>query len=294
MVKTAVIAVMLTAMLMLGAPGWAQDSGPGAPFLLAQSSTYSFTTGGITLADRDDPTLAASASGALSHYGWWKPAARQRFVASDKQDRAEQGTWQPAAVTNLPGLAGALGASGPSLLGQDHYRFAWSSYQLPASAAPWRSLRSQQKKSAFSARLLAHRGNAPGATLPSNMAGASYIGYDPQREETEQQGGYLALEWRSGPMGVTIGGGVSRSHTASPGSGPAAYSLNRSIGGGSAQGSHSFETNNRWGAFVAMPYQISDRVGLLSEFSYFGGQDPNASTPADNEWVLGLQFRFGF
>lgn len=243
-------------------------------------------------------------SNPLSHYGWWKPGGHQSLGAADEQARAEQGAFAAPHGVQLPGLYAAPGQEDAALLGGGDYRFAWGTHL--ATPAPAQSLAAPHddgslKAGPFTARLLTHRGSEPGAVLPSALSGRvtpDVEGYDPQREEMLQQGGYLALEWRSGAMGLTIGGGLSRTHVATASGGASEerllrYSLDR--GPSSSRSSSSgFDSSHRVAAFVAMPYQITDRFGLMPEFSYYHGQSDAGPESGDNEWVMGLQFRFGF
>jgi hypothetical protein len=45
---------------------------------------------------------------------------------------------------------------------------------------------------------------------------------------------------------------------------------------------------------MAMPYQFSDAVGLRPELSYHYDEALDSGLDPANEWVMGLQFSFGF
>jgi hypothetical protein len=45
---------------------------------------------------------------------------------------------------------------------------------------------------------------------------------------------------------------------------------------------------------MAMPYQLSEAVGLRPELAYHYDEALSGSLDPANEWVMGLQFSFGF
>ncbi len=295
--------VTILVLLAVLAPGYAYAQETAPPLMLASASGLPVMGQGVQVAGLTETVPATGGADLLAQYSWWKPSGHRAVTVADEQARAEQGQSSPASGVSLPGLYAAPGKDDHGVLGDTDYRFAWSSHLAPP--APTQSLAAPQdddqlRAGPFTARLLTHRGSSPGAVLPSALSGRVPSGpeaYDPQREELLQQGGYLALEWRSGPMGLTIGGGLSRTHVASAGSASEdrllRYSLDRATSSGHRSGS-GFDSGHRVAAFVAMPYQITDRFGLLPEFSYYHGQADIGTESDDNEWVMGLQFRFGF
>ncbi len=114
----------------------------------------------------------------------------------------------------------------------------------------------------------------------------------------ETGGGYMALEWRTGSLALTLGGGYSQdsAFTGEGGSGGGGRSFvsARSGGSSSSGGSAHYDALRRWGAYLAVPYQLTDRIGLRPEVSYFYEDSLSGTTTPGNEWVMGLQCRFGF
>ncbi|MFH1057232.1 MAG: hypothetical protein V1797_00970 [Pseudomonadota bacterium] len=119
--------------------------------------------------------------------------------------------------------------------------------------------------------------------------------------EGEDRGGFLALRWRPGShLGLDVGGGYQRGHdTTGSGEGlswqmasPAPLMALRDAGG--SGGGANYLSYGRWAAFMALPYQLTDHVGLRPEVSYYYGENPDLGRSAANEWVMGLQFTFGF
>lgn len=153
------------------------------------------------------------------------------------------------------------------------------------------------------ARLVAVRSSAWEGRLPGHMSmltqaeadrGGDYLSGGPA--DSHEQAGYLALQLRTGALGFTIGGGYERTSLATSEAGSSAgggFSA-ASLSTGPTRGGSQYNSVGRWSAFVAMPYQISERVGILPEFSYYHG-DAEAKTEVEgDEWVMGLQFQFGF
>lgn len=119
--------------------------------------------------------------------------------------------------------------------------------------------------------------------------------------ESEERGGFLALRWRpDSNLGVDLGGGYQRGHDTTGGeaglswqmASPAPLMAMRDAGGGSA--GTNYLSYGRWAAFMALPYRLSDNLGLRPEVSYYHGDNPDLGRSAANEWVMGLQFTFGF
>lgn len=154
----------------------------------------------------------------------------------------------------------------------------------------------------FRARLLALPGSALLASFPQTL---SLVPGDPGQEPADDalpeagyavSGGFLALELRRGPVRLTLGGGLLRSYAATGGTtaqAPAgAFSLSSlAVSPPAGETSKGLEPYNRWAAFVAVPYRLSDRMGLTPELSYHHAEDPEQT---GNEWVMGLRFSFGF
>lgn len=125
----------------------------------------------------------------------------------------------------------------------------------------------------------------------------------PHREaglpEGEEPGGYLALRWRpDSSLGLDLGGGYQRGHAATSGdsyawqvASPGPVMAMRELVGAP---NTSYQTYGRWAAFMAMPYQLSPNLGLRPEVSYYYSENPELGRTAGNEWVMGLQFTFGF
>lgn len=125
----------------------------------------------------------------------------------------------------------------------------------------------------------------------------------PHREaglpEGVEPGGYLALRWRpDASLGLDLGGGYQRGHAATSGdayawqvASPGPVMALRDISGAP---STSYQTYGRWAAFMAMPYQLLPNLGLRPEVSYYYSENPELGRTAGNEWVMGVQFTFGF
>jgi hypothetical protein len=112
----------------------------------------------------------------------------------------------------------------------------------------------------------------------------------------EANGGYMALEWRTGSLALTLGGGFSES-SAYTGSGSstggrafASTKSSSSTSGGEAR----YDALRRYGAYLAAPYQLTERIGLRPEVSYFYEDSLSGAAEPGNEWVMGLQCSFGF
>jgi hypothetical protein len=110
-------------------------------------------------------------------------------------------------------------------------------------------------------------------------------------------GGYMALEWRTGSLALTLGGGYSEAG-AFTGSGTNAsgrvFASSKSGSSSNGGASARYDALRRYGAYLAAPYQITDRIGLRPEVSYFYEDSLSGATDPGNEWVMGLQCNFGF
>ncbi len=125
----------------------------------------------------------------------------------------------------------------------------------------------------------------------------------PHREaglpEAEEPGGYLALRWRpDSSLGLDVGGGYQRGHAATAGdsyawqvASPGPVMAMRELTGAP---NTSYQTYGRWAAFMAVPYQLLPNLGLRPELSYYYSENPDLGRASGNEWVMGLQFTFGF
>ncbi len=125
----------------------------------------------------------------------------------------------------------------------------------------------------------------------------------PHREDglpdSVEPGGYLALRWRpDSSLGLDLGGGYQRGHAATSGdayawqvASPGPVMALRDITGAP---STSYQTYGRWAAFMAVPYQLAPNLGLRPELSYYYSENPELGRTAGNEWVMGVQFTFGF
>ena len=173
-----------------------------------------------------------------------------------------------------PELAGLVGPDSSSPVGYDYWQFN----PQPAKAGP------------FSARVLAP-GQVPGLETLAPLPGEAALETEPP------YGGYLALEWRSKSWGLTIGGGYSRSFDLGdqPAGSVAPRRIAASFSGASAAGSTGGRAPlDRWSAFLALPYRISDRLGVRPEVSFSYESPSTGARAPGNEWVMGLQFDFGF
>ncbi len=112
----------------------------------------------------------------------------------------------------------------------------------------------------------------------------------------EANGGYMALEWRTGSLALTLGGGYSEASAftgnggSSSGRSFASTGSSSSTSGGAAR----YDALRRYGAYLAAPYQLTDRIGLRPEVSYFYEDSLSGTATPGNEWVMGLQCSFGF
>jgi hypothetical protein len=115
---------------------------------------------------------------------------------------------------------------------------------------------------------------------------------------SEAGGGYMALEWRTGPLALTLGGGYSQDNAFTGEGGAAAggkaFVSTRSGASSSSSGNARYDALRRWGAYLAVPYQVTDRIGLRPEVSYFYEDSLSGADAQSNEWVMGLQCSFGF
>ena len=156
----------------------------------------------------------------------------------------------------------------------------------------------------LSAKLLAARDVDSAHGFLNGLSSASSLS-DPTRQDdsdsNNQSSGYMALQMGKGPLGITIGGGYSRTELATTGGeASAAPKGGMSLSSLSSPGSQSsgsgspYASVGRWSAFLAVPYQITESLGLAPEFTYYHGDSPEYSEDAGNEWIMGLQIRFGF
>ena len=110
-------------------------------------------------------------------------------------------------------------------------------------------------------------------------------------------GGYLAMQWRDGAWGVTLGGGYQRnaavSRSASSPAGSRRLAMSTASRTAASPSSSRSGPLTRWSAYLAAPYRITDAIGLRPEVSYIYEDQAGAGQVSD-EWVLGLQFSFGF
>lgn len=146
-------------------------------------------------------------------------------------------------------------------------------------------------------------GRVAGQSAPDSapwlQAGGPLFGADGRIQEEDGRGGFLALKWNPvRALGLTVGGGLQRSQAAMGGESSAwqvanaprpAMSLTDNNSGYANTGRYS-----RWAAYVAVPYQLNANLGLQPEVSYYYTDMPDLGAVAGNEWVMGLQFTFGF
>lgn len=125
-------------------------------------------------------------------------------------------------------------------------------------------------------------------------AGFPYLsGPEARLDDRDPQGAFLAFRLPAGFLGdIILGGGYSRTATAS--SSFANGTPKGALAAVRGQESTLYDTGGRWGAFVAVPYQITKRVDLRPELSYHYGDSPSLGSESGNEWVMGLRFNFGF
>ena len=113
----------------------------------------------------------------------------------------------------------------------------------------------------------------------------------------DANGGYVALEWRTGSWALTLGGGYSEANAFTGSGGPSAggrtFASTKSSAG-AAGGSAHYDALRRYGAYLAAPYQLTDRIGLRPEVSYFYEDSLSGVSEPGNEWVMGLQCSFDF
>ncbi|MCB2191244.1 MAG: porin [Deltaproteobacteria bacterium] len=94
--------------------------------------------------------------------------------------------------------------------------------------------------------------------------------------DTDIYGGVIAGEYKIGKIMITAGFGYENFQNDQ-----------WSTGGGD-------DTIERWGAFIAVPYQFTKNFGIHPEFSYYDYDKNPSGTDGGNEWLLGVQFRFVF
>ncbi len=121
-------------------------------------------------------------------------------------------------------------------------------------------------------------------------------GAEARLDDQDPQGGFLALKLPAGALGnVMVGGGYLRSYSATSGETASSSAPRGALAAvrGTSE-TTSYDSMGRLNAFVAMPYQITQRVGVRPELSYYHGDNPSLGPEAGNEWVMGLRFTFGF
>jgi hypothetical protein len=127
-------------------------------------------------------------------------------------------------------------------------------------------------------------------------AGPMFEGTTSNERSPEAHGGYMALEWRTGSLALTLGGGYSESsaYTGSTASSSGRSFASTKSSASSSGGSARYDALRRYGAYLAAPYQLTDRIGLRPEVSYFYEDSLSGAAEPGNEWVMGLQCSFGF
>jgi len=114
------------------------------------------------------------------------------------------------------------------------------------------------------------------------------------KDEPASQGGFLAIRWQAGSLGLTLGGGYTRGPVVASSSPPEGGRLPMStLAAPTTPSPIGSEAYRRWGAYLAVPYRLG-RVGLQPEVSYYRGGGALPGQDPSDEWVLGLQFTFGF
>ncbi|MEW5912779.1 MAG: hypothetical protein AB1814_09505, partial [Thermodesulfobacteriota bacterium] len=99
-------------------------------------------------------------------------------------------------------------------------------------------------------------------------------------KDTTILGGFLSGEFAVGKAKIVGGFGYER--------------FQNDDGWTSANG-YSKDENTRWGAFIAVPYQVTKNFGIHPEFSYYNwGDKPKTGADMGTEWILGVEFRFIF
>ena len=132
------------------------------------------------------------------------------------------------------------------------------------------------------------------SSLGLRRAGPMF-GEEVAERNPENTGGYLALEWRAGPLALTLGGGYSEASAFVGGTSSSGGRVYASTGSSSARSAGArYDALRRWGAYLAAPYQLTERIGLRPELSYFYEDSLSGTVDPGNEWVMGLQFSFGF
>ncbi len=232
----------------------------------------------------------------------WPPSYAQGWLAPLRPRLADD--LLDHRLSNLATAQRLAEVSAPETLSA---RLRLSLDQLPSDSPETATLRSGR----LSARMLARRGATEGGSLGQLVSLDQYgttpppeTGQDPTLER-EQNAGYVFLSWVAGSLGFTIGGGYARTQLAAgSGASPASsggMSLSSVGGGGSESGSGAaanggspFDSVGRFSAFMALPYQITQRIGLTPELSFTHGEGPANPDKNGNEWVMGLNFSFGF
>lgn len=130
------------------------------------------------------------------------------------------------------------------------------------------------------------------------QSGGPLFGNDGRLQEDDATGGFLSLKWRPAPnLGLTLGGGYQRSQT-TLGSDTSAWQVSSPsppvLAVRDAASTASYSHYTRLGAYLAMPYQLTEKMGLQPELTYYYSDLPDLGSVAGNEWVMGLQFNFGF
>lgn len=267
--------------------------------------------------------LCAGASGA-----WAQPPAgvgaspRPEIVSLPGLDvlaAAPAMHWTPPDPQQAPGAKGARQPAGPLpepnptlLLRNDLNRsvpLPDPGFEFKAGPAPAAAAEPQAKgKPAKAANQLFQLPQLPVTFSVGTLNRDLGVGQEPGKEtphreaglpEGEEPGGYLALRWRpDSSLGLDVGGGYQRGHAATSGdsyawqvASPGPVMAMRELTGAP---NTSYQTYGRWAAFMAVPYQLLPNLGLRPEVSYYYSENPELGRTAGNEWVMGLQFTFGF
>lgn len=270
--------MIATLALALWAPtAWAEEA--KGPLLLA--SGYG----------RGLPALWDESSEGLSGIKLVEPQAPEPDLSEAEPEQEPETTYSPQVDlddSSAPSSGVHLGPIFPEFAAVDLFAANYGppgSYKLGPITARFQVTSSVSNPGAWRGDLAEPLGSGSGA-LPSYLTSISLM-------EKDQYQGMVALEWRSGRVGVTLGGGYTQTY--------AADSYSSSYGGasrGAASTSGSsgtrFDSYGRWTAYVSVPLSLGSRFSLSPEFSYNYEDKPEAAQEKSDEWVMGLQFRIGF
>ena len=174
----------------------------------------------------------------------------------------------------------------------DLAQYSFASWQTPDAGA--------YDLGPFTARLLSANNKPGGLMGPATYQPSTspFVGSRDQLDDNNPNAAYLAMEWRTGSLGLSLGGGYAGSNltTVADAGGASRGGTMRSssLNANSSSASSRYDASSRWAAFMSVPYRLSESISFGPEFTYYYLNAPAESTEVGNEWVMGLQMKFDF